>query len=351
MSKFQRCMVMGGGGGRLGAYLGMHAAACEAGLAPDLVVGTCGGALAAALVHAEPDPARQLAWLASGEMYRFWAGFRAAPGATLTGALAAAALRWLDPRHAPRLPQVHARALFEAPAQWPGLPWREVGDTPEAVLLGARVLYAPHEAGRPRAGRKLFQQVLLCRPAVAARLSAGLGAGLAPLGGPAWPTSTVASDLAVRSDVALMDAVRISFGDMFYLPAAALDNDHFIGGVVDLLPVELATRWADKVWIERKPAATWTQAPAWRHVLGIDARRRLRAVDHVPVALRIDTRRLGRALPHQLLDKRVQWRTNRLQLQGCASEADYRQLVHAHWQEGQRLVREALADSHARANA
>jgi hypothetical protein len=340
-------MVMGGGGGRLVVYLGMHAAACEAGLAPDLVIGTCGGALAAALVHAEPDPARQLAWMAGPEMYRFWSGFRAAPGVTLSATLAAAVARWLDPRCAPRLPQVHAQALFEAPPFWPQLDWRTAGGTPEAVLLGARVLYAASETGQWRAGRRLFQQVVFCRPGLEARL----GQGSAPPGGPEWPGSAVAPELAVRSDVALMDAVRISFTDMVYLPAAPLHAEHFIGGVVDLVPVELASRWAHEVWIERKAPATWTLAPAWRQVLGIHAARRLQAVDRTSVALRIDTRQLSKALPRQLLDKRVQWRANRLQLQACSSEADYRQLVQAQWNEGHRLVQAALNQAPAAAAA
>lgn len=340
-------MVMGGGGGRLVAYVGMHAAACEAGLAPDLVVGTCGGALAAALVHAEPDPARQLAWLASTELYRFWAGFRAAPQATITGTLAAAALRWLDPRLAPWVPQLHRGSLFEAPSDWPMLPWRHNGDTPQAVLLGARLLYAPHEAGQAREKRRLFELTALCTPAVAARL----GAAAAPLGGPAWPGSTLASTLAVRSNIDLMDAVKISFTDMYYLNVPTVDNEHYLGGVADLLPVELAAQWAHKVWIERKAPATWTLTPAWRQVLGIDAPQRLQQVDSTPVALRIDTRHLARALPRQLLEKRLHWRSNRLQLLACSSEADYRQRVHAHWQEGHRLMRAALEDPSTRAAA
>lgn len=345
--KFRRCMVMGGGGGRLAVYGGMHEAAAEAGLGPDLVIGTCGGALVAALVHAEPDPGRQLAWLAGPEMYRLWASFRAAPAATLLSAVWAALARWMDPRRAPRVPQVHAGALFEYSQAWPHLPWRDSGDTPDAVLLGARVLYAANEAGQPRAGRRLFQQMLFCRPGVATRLCHGT----APLGTAAWPHSCIALELAARSDVPLMDAVQISIADMFYLPAVPLHGAHYIGGVVDLLPIELAARWADKVWIERKADASWTLAPAWRHVLGIDARQRLRTVDHTPVALRIDTRRLARTLPRQVIDKQVDWRRNRLHPRACASEADHRQVVHAQWEEGRRLMHAALSEPRARAVA
>lgn len=344
---YQRCMVMGGGGGRLAAYLGMHEAACDAGLAPDLVIGTCGGALAAALVHAEPDPARQRAWLSSPELYHFWAGFRAAPNATLSRAVTGAAARWLDPRRAARVPQLHRGALFEAPPTWPALSWRRTGDTPHAVLLGARMLYGPGSAGQPRAGRKLFELVAMCQPDVASRV----GKAAAALGGPAWPDSTIDNHLAVRSDIALMDAVRISFTDMFYLNAVSLRNEHFMGGVADLLPVELATQWAHKVWIERKAPAACMHTSAWRHVLGISAPQRLRVVDSMPVALRIDTRVLARALPRQLIEKRVQLRANRLSLQACTSEAEYQQLVDTHWHEGYRLMQALLDDPRTRAVA
>ena len=47
--KYKRCLVLAGGGGRLGTHLGTYAAACEAGEAPDLLLGTCGGALVAEL--------------------------------------------------------------------------------------------------------------------------------------------------------------------------------------------------------------------------------------------------------------------------------------------------------------
>jgi predicted acylesterase/phospholipase RssA len=96
--KYERCLVLAGGGGRLGTHLGVHAAACEAGLAPDLVLGTCGGALVAALIHAESDPARRLAFLAGPEMYRFWRSVRLLPGRGLAHAARRASPTWIATR-------------------------------------------------------------------------------------------------------------------------------------------------------------------------------------------------------------------------------------------------------------
>ena len=77
--KYQRCMVFAGGGFRLGIYLGMYAAARDAGRAPDLLLATCGGAVAAPLVQALPDDAQRKAWLSSPQMYQFWGSPRRRP--------------------------------------------------------------------------------------------------------------------------------------------------------------------------------------------------------------------------------------------------------------------------------
>jgi hypothetical protein len=55
---YKRCMVMGGGGFRFGIYIGMYAALRQAGKAPDVLLASCGGAIAAAIIHNLPDPKR-----------------------------------------------------------------------------------------------------------------------------------------------------------------------------------------------------------------------------------------------------------------------------------------------------
>ncbi len=69
--QYERCMVLAGGGFRFGYYLGMHAALEEAGHAPDLLLATCGGAVAAAVIGRLPDATARKQWLSSPEMYAF----------------------------------------------------------------------------------------------------------------------------------------------------------------------------------------------------------------------------------------------------------------------------------------
>lgn len=341
-------MVMAGGGGRLGIHLGMHAAACEAGEAPDLVLGTCGGALVAALVHAEPDPARQLAYLAGPEMYRFWGSVKPKLQGGVSAALLAFAQRALDPRHAPRVPDLDADALFEVAGAWPVLDWRSDAAGPDAVLLGARLLPAAAHVGQARAGRALLELVAI-GPERVRHLVSGTPS---PVGSGPHAGSAVAPKMATldTSALALADAVRISMTDMVYVPAAVAAGERWLGGAVDLMPVELAARMADEVWIDCKDAIPrWTMAAAWRAVLGIDALARQRQVDQTPVALRVDNRGLDEALPRSALHWQVALTRSGVQLRvqlrvhAAADEADYRRVMQAQFDEGRRRMRAALA--------
>lgn len=342
--KYRHCLVMAGGGGRLGVHLGSYAAACEAGHAPDVVLGTCGGALVAALVQAETDVARQLAWLGGPEMYRFWGSVRVRGGHSAATALAGLVRRALDPRPAPQVPDLEGLALFDVPGPWPAWRWREEGPGPHAVLLGARLLHAPGDAGESRGLRALFEPVAI-GPARACALLDGAPAATGAL---SQARSAVAPHWAVMPSTSLPlgDAVRISLTDMVYLPPAQAAGRRWLGGAVDLMPVELAARLADAVWIDRKdPIPPWTMAPAWRAVLGLSARQRQHEVDRAPVALRLDHRGLHRALPRTVLQRRLAWSRGgfAIRLQACRDAEDYRALIQAQFDEGRRRVHAALA--------
>jgi hypothetical protein len=343
--KYGRCLVLAGGGGRLGTHLGTYAGACEAGEAPDLVLGTCGGALVAALIHAESDPARQLDFLAGPEMYRFWCAARTRRETSVAVALAGLIRRALDRRHAPFVPDLDRDALFEFTGHWPSLEWRQDGTGTDAVLLGARILYPPTEIGRRRAGRALLEPVAI-GPLRACSLLDGTPAAT---GSGTHVHSAVEENIATlrASELPLQDAVRISLTDMVYLQPTEAAGARWLGGVVDLMPVELASRLADEVWTDQKdPIPRWTMAPAWRAVLGIDVARRQRQVDLADVALRVDNRGLSQALPESVLEQRLALSRSGLQLtlRACASEADYRRVILAQFNEGRHRTLAAIAN-------
>jgi hypothetical protein len=135
----------------------------------------------------------------------------------------------------------------------------------------------------------------------------------------------------------------MSVTDMFYFPPVAWADESFLGGVVDLFPIELAKTLASEVIMERKsPFDVWLSAPAWRSVLGVNAQARLDAVHRHTGVRWIDTRDIAHALPRSYPRKHMDLRHNRITLQAAPSLAAHQQHMQAQWQYGYERTRAML---------
>ncbi|WP_442776093.1 patatin-like phospholipase family protein [Sphaerotilus montanus] len=342
--RYARCLVMAGGGFRFGYYLGLHAALAAQGRAPDVLLASCGGAIAAAVIQALAGAGARRDWLASPAMHAFCRSLQARPGATLGGALAGALARFCNRQPAPRVPDLFNDYLFELPARLPLPAAPDPAPGPAVAFIAGTLLYGEHEVGQPRGARPLFAETVLCD----ARTAALLQGGRAPMDDPRWGHGVIAPDLRTVTDMPVADAVRASIADMFYFRCHAHAGRHYLGGAIDLVPVEIARQLANEVFMEHKAPYDHTLAtPALRAVLGVDGHRRMRHVMHAdlhahPGRCNYDTSDMRRALPHALLRKRLRWAANRIELAAPEQLSDYRRLVDAQWhyghQCGQRLA-------------
>ncbi|MES2257624.1 MAG: patatin-like phospholipase family protein [Pseudomonadota bacterium] len=338
--KYQRCLVLAGGGFRFGYHLGMYAAAVDAGRAPDLLLATCGGAISAAVIQALPDHAARKAWIASPQMYDFLRGLQSTPLATPWRALSQAVGRGLRGGAVPRRPDLFNDYLFEIPAQLPLPPPRAAGESGIALaIVGGKLLYGADDAGQPRHGGKLYAETVFCD----ARSAALLDGMRSPIGDGGW-ADTVAPELLIDSTMSVGDAVRISISDMYYFRCHTVPQADYTGGVLDLYPVELAQRLARHVTMEIKPLFDrWMSAPALRAVFGIDANRRLRHVHAQAADVWIDTADIGMALRGNGMQKKIAWRENRIRLVGVPDHASYVAEVDAQWRYGYQRAQQAYA--------
>lgn len=340
--QYARCLVLAGGGFRFGYYLGIHAAAEDTGHAPDLLLATCGGAVAAATIARLPDAAARKEWLASRQVHAFLAGLQSTARAAPLPMLAGAARRWIRRSSVPLIPDLFDDYLFELPAGLP-LPPASGQAAPAVAIVGGKLLFNREEVGQPRGGRALFAETVFGDARVAA-LASGTPAAAAD---PRWSDGAIAPILQVDSAMPLEDAVRTSLSDMFYFRCHQHAASHYTGGVIDLFPIELARRLAASVAMERKGRPDpWLVAPAWRAVLGIDGDARLRAVHGQAADVWIDTRDMAHALRGHGLKKRVRWRENRFRLIAPASYDDYRAQAEAQWQYGYRKGHAAYTGRH-----
>jgi len=330
--QYARCLVLAGGGFRFGYYLGVHAAAEDCGRAPDVVLATCSGAIAAAIIAGAPDARTRLAWAASPAMYGFLREVASTPRATPLRTLGGAARRWMQRAPAQHVPDLFRDYLFELPDRLP-LPLKPVAGAPALAIVGGQLLFGPGDAGTARGDRPLFAQTVFCPPPAAALLDGRP----APAADPRWSAGAVAPQLRADSATPLHDAVRISIADMFYFRSHACHGRHYTGGVIDLFPLEIAHYLAREVIMERKmPFNPWLAAPALRAVLGIDGAARLRHVHALHADAWVDTRDMAQALRAHGIGKRIDWRRNRIALAAPPSAAAYAAQVQAQWDYGYR---------------
>jgi len=329
-------MVLAGGGFRFGYYLGMHAAAIDAGREPDLLLATCGGAVAGAIIAGLPDTESRKAWLRSRPMYEFLGDIRSSARATPARALFDVARRRLGGGRAVRLPDLFNDYLFELPTALP-LPPAGCADGPALAIIGGKLLFGPREAGRLRGGRAIYSVTLFCDGRTAA-LADGLPSAI---GADGW-TDAVTPDLLVDTAMPVADAARISIADMVYFRCQTARGADYTGGVIDLFPVELARGLALHVTMEMKEAYDELLAtPALRSVFGFDGNRRLRHVHAQPVDVWVDTSDVRRASRGCGVRKRVDWRRNRVTLVAPSSYERYVADVDALWRYGYERAREA----------
>ncbi len=133
----------------------------------------------------------------------------------------------------------------------------------------------------------LWQQVLYCpHPTTRDYLNT-----LKPTASMSQYSAHIHPDIAINDDLSLAMATRSSINDMFYLPpiqcshsdSTQSNTNHanssvLMGGVIDLLPIELACQLAEHVYVEKKtPFDSWLAEPAIRAVFGFSANQRQQA--------------------------------------------------------------------------
>ena len=329
-------MVMAGGGFHLGYYLGAYAAMCEADKQPDILLASCGGAIAASLIQSLPNDAERKAWLAAPQMYQYWRSLRAKRDATLLGTFAGAMRRRFFGKSAAVIPDLFNDYMFEIPAQLP-LPeatFKPVAaqkSAPSLAIVAGKLNYQESEVGQPRGARKLFSEIVFCEP----RAAELIGDMASPLSLPQFGDTAIAAQILTDGSMPLIDAVRASISDMFYFRCHSHASGDYIGGVVDLFPIEVAHRLSDSVIMELKAGYDKMYGqPALRTVLGFDGNARLDHVLEHPADIWFDTADMEDVFLHQRIKQQVIWYKNKIEIVAPPTYDEYARMIDAQWQFG-----------------
>lgn len=329
-NRYRRCMVMAGGGFRFAYYLGIHAALVDAGKKPDVLLASCGGAIAAAIIQGLPDDQQRKEWVQSPQMYAFWKTMKATPRATVSRALLGALHRRLFARDALHIPDLHHDFLFEIPPGLP-LPSNDYPDMPAVAIIAGKLLYQQIEIGQLRAGRPLFVETVFCNERTAQMVN-GMPSPVSPS---YLPTSAIDHHIEADTQMPIGEAARASVSDMFLFRCHQYQVAEYIGGVVDLFPIEIAHRIATSVVMEVKSGydASFDQ-PALKAVVGFDGNLRLSKVMQQHADQWVYTADMEKALPNPQVDRKIYLLKNRIELEVSPSYETFRDTIEAQWQYG-----------------
>lgn len=335
---YQRCLVMCGGGFRFGYYLGIYAAMELHGRKPDLLLATCGAAIAATVIAGLDNDSQRRDWLDSEAMFAFWQSLRWNPRQSMVSVSKSLLKRWATPPQYKRLPDLHQDFLFSVPGELP-LPSLPAHPASDVAVIAGKILYPRQSAGKWHSA-PWFEETILTNSPHLQHLH-GLRS---PVSAPFLRHSRVAPHLNVIRTDDMADAARASVSDMFYFPCHQSPHGDFLGGVTDLFPVEIAKALAPEIWMERKAEYDcFKSLPAVRRVLGFDGNQRLRKVMQSDAAAWIDTSDMETALVEHQIRMRADWQQNRIHLSLPVDYASFRTMNRLQWEYGYQRGLQAIA--------
>jgi predicted acylesterase/phospholipase RssA len=324
---FKRCLTMAGGGFRFAYYLGIYESLRLANKPVDVIVASCGAAIAASLIHQLPDHESRVAWLCSKEMHAFYLGLKSNTSKRMTAVLYAMLARAASRSGVKNYPDLWNDYLFAIPDYLP-LPSSAIqyDGAPALAIIAGRILFEPKQANQPmlQGAPALFQETVFANQSIA-QLLHGIPSSVHR---DKIKHSVVASYIECVHGVPLVDAVRASISDMYYFPCHTIRNknevQHFLGGVVDLFPIEIARRLATELVMEVKAPYDFLMGnPAVRSVLGFDGNARLQQVMAQSAELWVDTRRMETDLVKYQISKRMDVLRNQILLSVPQRYEDY----------------------------
>ncbi|MGG5210907.1 patatin-like phospholipase family protein [Chryseobacterium sp. MIQD13] len=305
--KFKRAVLFSGGGTRMMVYLGMFAALEEMDMKPDVLIASCGGAFAAAVINAFPDSISRKEYLKSEEYFRFVSGTVLTKHKKLSRIGLFSLKKLLDKRNAPYIEDVFGRYLVEMPQNlsevFPTLKNAQFSKEISTLIIGSEILFGPKETGLQRNGRKLYRKVILTDPETAEKIDPEQ----VIIQSENLLNSAVEKLPAIKTNLSLLESARISVSDMFYVEPVLLQETYFAGGAIDLVPTELAQHLAEEIIIEKKQSYSPVEEAFVRSVLGFSGNERLSEIEKIPVNFQIDTTDIKQALKGHYLKKSINW--------------------------------------------
>ena len=146
--------------------------------------------------------------------------------------------------------------------------------------------------------------------------------------------TAIDSQVELFQDVPLPIATRISVSDMFYVQPVHYKGAYFVGGIIDLMPIELAEQLGETIIFEKKKGFGTIDEALIRAVFGYSGNRRLQEVMTHSVNYWIDTADMNQALSGHYIEKNINLLKLQVELKLPKTYAQFVEDMNFQWQYG-----------------
>ncbi len=272
---FHRVVVFSGGGFEFAQFLGAMEALEESDKKPDLIIASCGGSIAAAIIANFDDPNLRRQFLFS---YKF-KDFVRSSQANKNILSVSAGYAWLNRRKKEAnlnlIPSIFSDYLIEAPVNLP-LPEMNISFSSSQIpmiIIGGKVLFTAAQVGQQKK-EKLFREIYFTSPQIASYLKDFKS----PVG-QNFVSSSIALDTEVKTDIGVMLAARAAATNPMVFPPVQISHDYYVGGSINLYPLELARELGEEVIMSfGEDFSEHSGVPVIKAAFQFDANERLRSI-------------------------------------------------------------------------
>lgn len=351
---YQNALVFSGGGMRFGYYIGVYQAFFEKFGVPDVILSSCGGSLATAILHSTSNPKMAYHLLKSHACYQMCCRLYAKKPPSRLTYLMPALKRWLAFQTHQLKPSgiLHAvnkkeqDALFVSLFGVDGTLWQQSSfDETLASMPPDLTSCSPIKSlviasclgndGRwqefVRSSCDTLAQTLTATPMTCALSH--------------YNPQRINPKIQICSAMPLPVALQASISDMYYMSPLVWQGEYFLGGVLDLTPVELAGSLARQVFIDDKIVYDSLLArPAIWSCFGFDPSQRLYDVKQKYCGTDVHWLPLADNRHHtiSIIQKHYNWWHG--YIQGVYPDfADFQKIVHKQWHYGYQRTKIYLA--------
>ena len=285
---FECCLIFGGGSFNFTIHLGMLAGVRHMGYEPDLLIGTCGGGLACAVINRFPSSDDQKAFIQTKDFFDFIHTVK--PNRLsipyLMSHLIRMQVRYLYGKwtHRPNtfIPNFLEKSIFriDDPMNLVNFQKPFSSTFPRLLMTAGKILIDPHTRPLQNTHQKILKEVFFTDDQTASFLE-NFKSNISRF----YPDSFLIPETETIMHWTADLAARAAIADPFLINPFRKEGTYYLSGSINLYPLELARHLSKKIIIPYSPRFGFIDQVVLRHFYGYDNIERYtyitaQAVDH-----------------------------------------------------------------------